>query len=549
MKITFFLLLQFSIISLGSAQCSAGFKDLSNQNYRVCVDNSDPLRFYLLKKNVNGGDLIVTSVPEFSLSGSIILSDPDGPTLIESSSLGALKGQHGLAYGIINDEIDSFSVEYGKNWDHIFKVGIEEVLDHQDDINDNGEINNVVQDNILYYPAIGNKHFKEKYGFDLPPSNSGGLAPFNDLNNNGKYEPLFGDHPVIKGTEMMLWFSNDYNNTTFGNRTHTSFEFLTILYFDSQNPEFENVINIDLKIITENKEPIIDTYFSLQSNASLTYESVHSHRFTKTGCLPKENINFYFRELTLDIDGDSLGQEDVWFPATIWKYNFPNHFMTSYILYNPSCYIPYLEEPSSDWNFNLDRGIWKDGVPLTWGEDGYEYLKMDTVKYIYDHSDVPEVGYWRHKIPDECFLPYISSSTKGQSGFYLGDIVNGDVFNFNFSIYLALDQEWENPNESDIMDYLDGIPEFKNNEFLLDEQWNLKNFIFPNPVSNTLYFANNSNKIINIEIFDTKGDLKFQWKGSSNNISLNISNLLPGIFFAKITNIDEQTETVSFSKI
>lgn len=60
---------------------------------------------------------------------------------------------------------------------------------------------------------------------DVSKGQVGNLAPFVDVNNNGVYEPLFGDFPSFPGTNCLLnithQLESDFNNTGSGLEVHT----------------------------------------------------------------------------------------------------------------------------------------------------------------------------------------------------------------------------------------------------------------------------------------------------------------------------------------
>ncbi|MEO6189965.1 MAG: hypothetical protein ABIO44_06000, partial [Saprospiraceae bacterium] len=75
-----------------------------------------------------------------------------------------------------------------------------------------------IPEDIKNYPCRGNNdNFENKYGFSLP-NTVAGLALFNDIHQNGIYEPQFGEYPVIDiqgcettifADEMIYWIYND----------------------------------------------------------------------------------------------------------------------------------------------------------------------------------------------------------------------------------------------------------------------------------------------------------------------------------------------------
>ncbi|MGB1206612.1 MAG: hypothetical protein ACPG5B_13245 [Chitinophagales bacterium] len=80
---------------------------------------------------------------------------------------------------------------------------------------------NEIAESILKWPGRNNPHFSN---FELPQDQD--LAPFWDFDNDGNYDPLQGDYPVIDGEhsplyadQMIWWIFNDnggQHNTTNG---------------------------------------------------------------------------------------------------------------------------------------------------------------------------------------------------------------------------------------------------------------------------------------------------------------------------------------------
>ncbi|TVQ44812.1 MAG: hypothetical protein EA362_09620, partial [Saprospirales bacterium] len=111
------------------------------------------------------------------------------------------------------------------DWDIVFRVTEEDVRKQRKNIQQYSQLGlpipkELVPENILYWPAEGNPFFSEKYGFSLPNRDIG-LAPFFDLNDDGLYNPVDGDFPVLGlencllsvdtriPDEMLFWIFND----------------------------------------------------------------------------------------------------------------------------------------------------------------------------------------------------------------------------------------------------------------------------------------------------------------------------------------------------
>ena len=112
-----------------------------------------------------------------------------------------------------------------RDWDQIFRVTNEDVVEQRRNIQQYSQLGlpiprEKIPENILYWPAVGNPYFSERYDFDLPQGDQG-LAPFFDFNSDGLYNPVDGDFPVLGledcgvsvdtriPDEMFFWIFND----------------------------------------------------------------------------------------------------------------------------------------------------------------------------------------------------------------------------------------------------------------------------------------------------------------------------------------------------
>ena len=130
--------------------------------------------------------------------------------------------------GPIDEKTGATCTEDCENWDQHFRVLGDNIRQHI--ANYNRSINDPtftysvddIPTDIKTWPATGNKFFVERYGFELPDSRQG-LGNFFETegNENGIYEPEFGEYPMIDvrncppgifADEMYFWVYNDVGN-------------------------------------------------------------------------------------------------------------------------------------------------------------------------------------------------------------------------------------------------------------------------------------------------------------------------------------------------
>lgn len=91
-----------------------------------------------------------------------------------------------------------------EKWAKVWKVSFFDINSHL--ANHTHSIGNTPS-NILEWPAKGNPHAKGNNGVSLIIERD--MAPFVDVNSDGKYNALDGDYPEIKGEQMLWWIFND----------------------------------------------------------------------------------------------------------------------------------------------------------------------------------------------------------------------------------------------------------------------------------------------------------------------------------------------------
>ncbi len=93
----------------------------------------------------------------------------------------------------------NYDMDYVRTYDRVWIVSRDQIETHEQNFAD---LNYVVPEVILNWPANVADH--QELSEDL--------APFSDKNNNGKYEPQYGDAPVIYGDKALYCIFNDHRS-------------------------------------------------------------------------------------------------------------------------------------------------------------------------------------------------------------------------------------------------------------------------------------------------------------------------------------------------
>lgn len=121
-----------------------------------------------------------------------------------------------------------------------------------------------IPNSILEWPAHGDISVGEDYY----------LAPFHDVNNDGKYNPYDGDYPLVKGDRAAFFIFNDAlePHTESGGAT-IGVEIHGMIYaFDAPQDEvLNNTIFVNYKIINRSSKTLYDTYVAIWTDFDIGY--------------------------------------------------------------------------------------------------------------------------------------------------------------------------------------------------------------------------------------------------------------------------------------
>ena len=266
-----------------------------------------------------------------------------------------------------------------RNWDKVWCVLRYQIEAHQADYADNNVIDNPI-DEIFAWPAIGNPQFEEQNGFVLPNSTSG-LAPFVDTDQNGVYNPLKGDYPMIDQSvnvpEQICW--NVYNDaggihsSSQGDLLHMEVQLTSWAFSCTDNEQLNKTLFTSYKFINKGIESLDSVHVGLWHDFDL-------------GCYTDDYIGYHEASNSVfaynqdNIDGENGGS----CPGGINSYGenppvqsatFLNRSLDYGMYYNNAGIggAPGVIDPnvSLEYYYYL-TGRWRDGSPLEHGGDGYQ---------------------------------------------------------------------------------------------------------------------------------------------------------------------------------
>lgn len=204
---------------------------------------------------------------------------------------------------------------------------------------------------IANWPGNGRVEFGE----------SAHLAPFVDVNQNGWYEPLAGDYPLIYGDECVMVISSD-SRTLFEDQS-AGMETVSLYFLVESEGPSERTMHVK-NFITNKSENDYET-FSIGVWADL---DIGSSIDDWVGSAPEEN--FFYGWNGDEIDEPTMTSAGYGANSPAQAVVFPNRELFSFMSYNNSG-SPINGEPTLPMHYyNYLNSTWKNGQPLAYGGDG-----------------------------------------------------------------------------------------------------------------------------------------------------------------------------------
>jgi len=259
-------------------------------------------------------------------------------------------------------------------WRRVFMVEDTDIYALLEDWADNGQIDQSPAPALLEWPGKGNPWFKAATGIDLP---DGDMAPFFDRNGDGVYDPWQGDYPVVR-SDCEAFIPGVIGWTIF-NDLPTLGKSGTAGYA-SLNVQVRTTMFAFRMMGVESLDRTIFLKYEITSFNPQTIEEFRVGQWVDfdigcyiddyVGCDPPSNTFYGYNDNDLDFLQCSQGVRSYgWFPPV----------QTVTLLDKPlgSCIaarFSAVSEPGGGSNYNrhnLNKGVWSDGTPITYGGTGY----------------------------------------------------------------------------------------------------------------------------------------------------------------------------------
>jgi hypothetical protein len=236
---------------------------------------------------------------------------------------------------------------------------------------------------VMGWPGRGNAFFAAIWGFDLPFTPQA-LAPFFDADNDGVYNPLVGDYPVVAlrnktpfvPAEIIWCVFNDQN----GGAPHTNSNGKAIqaevqqtvwAFSCTDNPVLNNTIFTSHKIINRATENIDSFFIAFWVDVDLgCYQDDY------VGCDTATRSIFAYNQDALDGQPGTTCSGTATFgdAPPVQTITFLNQPLSKFMMYNSnlgSTPVATTDPSTPNEYYNYLTGSWRDGTPLTYGDSGY----------------------------------------------------------------------------------------------------------------------------------------------------------------------------------
>lgn len=464
------------------------------------------------------------------------------------------------------DPTNTYGAGYINNWNRVWKINQCDI-----DAYENWVINSPLGPNPVDSIAMD-------VIINWPTHNTDGslLAPFNDINGNGIYEPTAGETPKIKGDQAIFFIYNDValpHTESGGNTIGLEIQGMAYAYSCPNDSALFNTIFTNYKIINKSNIDLDSVFIGNWTDLDI---GVGGDDYI--GCDVMRGAYFGYNGDSID-DNAPSGQlpyganppaQAVVFLSGPWAdangiddnanvspngLNYGNGIsddeklgMSKFTSFNYSNTATGFPFTSSDF-YNYLSGYWKDGTRWTYGGNGY--LTGVDCDYIYPgDSDPLGYGVW---VPQ---LPWDESSASNNPGDRIGlgsfgpfKMQAGEINEIEFAYVYArattggnyasvtlLKERIDSVRQKYLSgasltcgcSSLTGVTEQSNSISLFN--------IYPNPSNNTINieFEAVSNQY-DLKIIDITGRVvKSSEKINSIKTTLNISDLENGIYLISV---------------
>ena len=461
-----------------------------------------------------------TNNPGFYLT-RIWLTGMDGQSNIHASAEHYFTQGEDFWAGPVATLYDS---NYEARWYKIWNLTREEIDYHKNHWSEPGY---EPLPDILSWPGNG----------DITNGEAEQLAPYFDLNNNGVYEPLQGDYPMIKGDQCLFYILNDVNvhdatgARSFGAEVHV----MAYAFNCETDSAFNNTMFFNYQLHNLSDTAYQDCYFGFFSSWLLG-DGWHNY----TGC--DTLLHSYYCYKGVDYDNGWLSGDTIWsygnYPPAL-SVTFLNKTMTNYIRFYD---LGPASNPYYGYQFhNSQKGILKDSTHITYG--GWGWNGAVPTNYMYPGDPLDTLNGWTELTAGNSPTWQLGLGSHGPFTFNPGEEIS-----FDFALVFGRDYTGNNLTSVNTMkERIESVRYYFENDSTLcggtfslgtpNYYSNTEPVLYPNPVKGNLFINGlNPDKNTHITIYDITGRCMHNGNYSSARVIIPFNHLENGLYIVILSN-------------
>lgn len=214
-----------------------------------------------------------------------------------------------------------------------------------------------IPEDILTWPAHGEGDYAQD------------LAPFVDVNNDGRYNPSDGDYPDIKGDHCLFFIFNDSfkeHSESLGEKVGLEVHAMVYAYDAYEDEALNNTVFTSYKLINRSANDYHATYLGLWFDWDLGYVMDDY-----VGCDVLRNSCYVYNGYEIDGMGEPSSYGDNWPVQVTTVLEGPDGLgMTGFMFHNNDASTTG-DPRTADQYYMFLQGRWKDGTHMMYGGNAY----------------------------------------------------------------------------------------------------------------------------------------------------------------------------------
>jgi len=228
-----------------------------------------------------------------------------------------------------------------------------------------------------------------------PSGYAGTLAPFEDVNNDGSYNPEDGDYPKIKGDQMLWWVVNDrtVQRSSGGTSLGIEVQFSAYAFINDTISGNDSLINYTTFLETRIINRSSNQYSSFRVGTFCDMDVQSGFNDYMGTCVDQNTVYAYNSSQAQGSEAATalrLLQAQVFLHDSVLTAGAPASAGLAGSICLQNVLSPISDPTDLSGYTNLMNGSWKDSSPVLFGDNGYlTFPGALTTTYMYPGSSDP----------------------------------------------------------------------------------------------------------------------------------------------------------------